>query len=56
VLSHDRLLTEVWGPDIFLTDRVIYTHVGNLRQKIERVPSQPELIVGVRGLGYRFEG
>ena len=56
VLSHDRLLAEVWGPDVFLTDRVIYTHVGNLRQKIERVASQPELIIGLRGLGYRFDG
>ena len=56
VLGHDRLLSLVWGPDVFLTDRVIYTHVGNLRQKIEAVPSQPRLIVGVRGLGYRYDG
>ena len=56
VLGHDRLLAEVWGPDVFLTDRVIYTHVGNLRQKIERDPSRPTLITGVRGLGYRYDG
>jgi len=56
VLTHDRLLAEVWGPDVFLTDRVIYTHVSNLRQKIEAEPSRPALIVGLRGVGYRFDG
>jgi DNA-binding response OmpR family regulator len=56
VLTHDRLLAEVWGPDVFLTDRVIYTHVSNLRQKIEVDPSHPALIIGVRGVGYRFDG
>ena len=55
VLSIDRLLDEVW-PGLFLTDRVIYTHISNLRQKIEVEPSRPTLIVGVRGAGYRFEG
>jgi DNA-binding response OmpR family regulator len=54
-LSIDRLLTEVW-PGVFLTERVIYTHVSNLRQKIEEEPSRPALIVGVRGVGYRFDG
>ncbi len=54
-LSIDRLLDEVW-PGVFLTDRVIYTHVSNLRQKIEEEPSRPTLIVGVRGVGYRFDG
>jgi DNA-binding response OmpR family regulator len=56
VLTLDRLLAEVWGPDIFLTDRVIYTHVSNLRQKIEIDSTRPTLIVGVRGVGYRFDG
>jgi len=56
VLTIDRLLELVWGPGVFLTDRVVYTHVNNLRQKIEPVPSRPRLIVSVRGLGYRFDG
>jgi DNA-binding response OmpR family regulator len=55
VLSLDRLLSLVWGPDVFLSDRVIYTHVNNLRGKIEADPSQPRHIVSVRGLGYRFD-
>ena len=56
VLTHDRIIEEVWGKDIFLSDRVIYTHVNNLRQKIEVTPSEPKLIVGVRSVGYRFDG
>ena len=56
VLTHDRLIAEVWGTDVFLTDRVIYTHVNNLRQKIEVDPAAPQLLVSVRGVGYRFDG
>jgi DNA-binding response OmpR family regulator len=55
VLSLDRLLVLVWGQDVFLTDRVVYTHVNNLRNKIEEKPSQPRHIVSLRGLGYRFD-
>lgn len=56
VVAHDQLIREAWGPDVFLTDRVIYTHINNLRRKIESDPSNPTLIVGVRGIGYRFDG
>jgi len=56
VLTHDRLIAEAWGKDVFLTDRVIYTHVNNLRQKIEVDPARPVLLVSVRGVGYRFDG
>lgn len=55
VLSLDRLIELVWGKDVFLTDRVVYTHVNNLRGKVERDPSQPCHIISVRGLGYRFD-
>jgi DNA-binding response OmpR family regulator len=55
VLSLDRLIEMVWGKDVFLTDRVIYTHVNNLRAKIEENPSQPRHIVSLRGQGYRFD-
>jgi DNA-binding response OmpR family regulator len=55
VLSIDRLLDEAWGADVFLTDRVIYTHINNLRAKIETDPRHPRHIRSVRGVGYRFE-
>jgi len=56
VLSIDELLRKIWGEDVFLTDRVIYTHVNNLRSKIEKDPRDPKLLVSLRGIGYRFDG
>jgi DNA-binding response OmpR family regulator len=56
VLTLDELLQKVWGEDVFLTDRVIYTHVNNLRGKIEEDPHHPKLLICVRGIGYRFDG
>ena len=55
-LSRDRLLEEVWGHETFVTDRVVDTHITNLRKKIEPKPSEPQLLISVRGMGYRFEG
>lgn len=55
VFSRDRLLTNVWGYDYFGDGRVVDAHVHRLRKKIEQDPSNPRLVVTVRGLGYRFE-
>jgi len=55
VLSRDKLIELAWGHGIAVSDRVVDTHVFNLRKKIEPVPSDPRFLVGVRGLGYRFE-
>ncbi len=54
-LSRARLLDEVWGRETFVTDRVVDTHVTNLRKKIEPTPSEPQFLVSVRGMGYRFD-
>jgi len=56
VLTIDQLFEEVWGKDVFLTDRVVYTHINNLRGKIEDDPHEPQFLVSVRGVGYRFDG
>jgi len=56
VLSRQRLLDEAWGPGTFVTDRVVDTHVANLRKKVEADPSAPVFVVSVRGQGYRFDG
>lgn len=56
VLSRQQLLDKVWGPEVYVTDRVVDTHIGNLRRKIETDPDQPAFLVSVRGFGYRFEG
>lgn len=56
VLTRSFLKDEVWGRDTFMTDRVIDTHVVNLRRKIEADPADPRHVVSVRGVGYRFDG
>ena len=55
VLSREQLIETAWGRGMAITDRAVDTHVFNLRKKIEPVPSEPRFLVGVRGLGYRFE-
>ena len=55
VLSRDQLIESAWGHGVAITDRAVDTHVFNLRKKIEPVPAEPRLLVGVRGLGYRFQ-
>jgi two-component system alkaline phosphatase synthesis response regulator PhoP len=56
VLTRDQLITDVWGDGVHIGDRVVDTHILNLRRKIEPVPSAPRFVVSVRGLGYRFDG
>jgi len=55
MLTRERLLDEVWGMGISITDRVIDNHVVALRRKIEDEPSAPRFLISVRGLGYRFD-
>jgi DNA-binding response OmpR family regulator len=56
VLSRDLLLTKVWGYDFYGDSRTVDVHVRWLRERIEADPSNPQRIVTVRGIGYRFEG
>ncbi len=55
VLSREQLLERVWGHDFYGEARVVDVHLGHIRKKIEGDPARPELIVTVRGVGYRFE-
>jgi len=56
VLSREQLIDAAWGLGTFVTERVVDTHILNLRKKIEPVPAKPRYIRSVRGMGYRFEG
>ena len=56
VLSRDQILDAAWGSGTHVTDRVVDTHIVNLRRKIEPTPAEPRYLVSVRGLGYRFDG
>jgi DNA-binding response OmpR family regulator len=53
-LSHDALLTRVWGPEYRYETQYLKVYVGRLREKIEPAPDEPKLIQTVRGVGYRF--
>ena len=55
VLSRDLILTRVWGFDYYGDKRTVDVHVRWLREKLEDDPSDPQHIVTVRGVGYRFE-
>ena len=54
VVNRDELLDEVWGRDVFVTPRTVDTHMANLRKKIEDAPSEPRMIISVRGVGYKL--
>jgi two-component system, OmpR family, alkaline phosphatase synthesis response regulator PhoP len=56
VVSRDSILDKVWGNDVYVYPRTIDTHIANLRKKVENDPENPEYIVGVRGIGYKFKG
>jgi DNA-binding response OmpR family regulator len=56
VLTRAQLIDLAWEPGTNVSDRVVDTHILNLRRKIEPVPGEPRFIRGVRGIGYRFDG
>ena len=56
VLSREQLIQQAWGPDTYVGDRVVDTHILNLRKKIEPAPARPQFLRSVRGIGYRFDG
>ncbi len=55
VLTRGQLIDRVWGADYFGDTKTLDVHVKRIRSRIEAVPSEPTMLVTVRGLGYRFE-
>ena len=55
VLTRGQIIDRVWGSDYFGDTKTLDVHIKRLRSKVELSPSDPTLIVTVRGLGYRFE-
>ena len=53
VFSREVLLEEVWGYRHAADTRLVNVHVQRLRSKIERDPERPEIVVTVRGIGYK---
>jgi DNA-binding response OmpR family regulator len=54
VYSRRMLLEALWGGADYREPRTIDVHVRHLREKLERDPAEPEYILTVRGVGYRF--
>jgi len=55
VLTRGQLIDRVWGADYFGDTKTLDVHIKRIRSRIEKEPSQPTMLVTVRGLGYRFE-
>ncbi len=56
VLTRGQLFDRVWGSDYFGDSKTLDVHIKRIRSRIERDPKNPEMLITVRGLGYRFEG
>ena len=54
--SREQLLDEVWGYDFEGDTRTVDVHIRWLREKTEELPSKPQHLLTVRGVGYKFEG
>jgi two-component system KDP operon response regulator KdpE len=54
VVTHKQILTAVWGPAHTEDTQYLRVYIGHLRQKIERNPDDPRVIVTEPGIGYRI--
>ena len=55
VITRDRLLNELWdAAGEFVTNNTLTVYIKRLREKIEDDPANPEIILTVRGTGYRL--
>ena len=54
VRTREQILQAVWGQDAYLDERTVDVHVRWVRKKIEADPANPERLVTVRGVGYKF--
>jgi two-component system, OmpR family, response regulator RegX3 len=55
VLTRETIIDRVWGLDYVGDTKTLDVHIKRLRAKVELDPSQPERIVTIRGLGYKYE-
>jgi two-component system alkaline phosphatase synthesis response regulator PhoP len=55
MLTREQLIEQVWGHDYYGDERVVDVHIRRIRMKIEDDPTNPTLVITVRGAGYHFE-
>jgi len=56
VFDRQTILSRIWGEDSYVDDRTVDVHMRWLREKLESVPARPDLLLTVRGIGYKFKG
>ena len=56
VVTREQLLDDVWGYDTIPFTRTVDTHITKLRKKVEDDPSDPQHVITVHRLGYKFVG
>lgn len=54
--TRDQILERLWGQDYIGDTRTVDVHIRWIRQKLETAPGNPNRIVTIRGVGYRFQG
>jgi two-component system, OmpR family, response regulator RegX3 len=55
VLTRGQLIDRIWGSDYFGDTKTLDVHIKRIRSRIEERPASPQLLMTVRGVGYRFE-
>lgn len=53
-VSRRELFDLAWGPDAYGDERTVDVHIRHIREKLETDPGRPELVLTVRGFGYRL--
>lgn len=56
VFSRAQLLDQVWGDELYTDPSTVTVHIRRLREKIESDPSDPQYLLTVWGVGYKFDG
>ena len=54
VFTKKQLYCAVWNEDLYYDDNTIMVHISHIRNKIEQDPRNPEYIITIRGIGYKF--
>jgi len=56
LFNREELLRAIWGDSAYRDPRGIDVHVRHLREKLEPLPERPQMLITVRGVGYRLQG
>ncbi len=54
IVTMDALCRDVWGDNLYGYENSLMAHIRRIREKIEKDPSSPALLVTVKGLGYKL--